>query len=69
MRALTARTFGEAYNGPLSRDKKAIKITADLFETLIAAYYMECGYECLFSWVEVLYRPLIFAAYDASKAW
>ena len=69
MRALTARTFGEAYKQPLSYNRDIIKITADLFETLIAAYYLERGYEGLLVWVEGLYKPLIFAAADAFYDW
>ncbi|KAI0348540.1 ribonuclease III [Trametopsis cervina] len=56
--ALTRRTFGEGSSAP-SKSRGQIKATADLFETVIGAYYMEQGFERLCQWVAELYAPLI----------
>ncbi|KAH8099409.1 ribonuclease III domain-containing protein [Cristinia sonorae] len=61
LRALTAKTFGEGSAAP-SKLRPQVKRTADLFETVIAAYYMESGFEPLNDWVADLYAPLIAAA-------
>ncbi|EMD42138.1 hypothetical protein CERSUDRAFT_110683 [Gelatoporia subvermispora B] len=67
LKALTMRTFGE---GTLSRakNKPEIKATADLFETVIAAYYVDRGFEALCEWVSDIYTPLIRAASTAFRA-
>lgn len=64
LKALTAKTFGE---GSLVHPKgrSQIKETADLFETLIGAYYLESGFDCLNKWVAEMYKPLICAARKA----
>lgn len=60
LRALTKRTFGE---GKLAgnKSKSQIKATADLFETVVGAYYFECGFEALCKWVGEIYTPLVEA--------
>ncbi|KAI0963697.1 hypothetical protein AcW1_000704 [Taiwanofungus camphoratus] len=64
LEALTIRTFGEGTSAP-SKSKPQIKATADLFETVIGAYYMDHGFESLCSWVRGVYTPLIVAAKKA----
>ncbi|EJF66798.1 hypothetical protein DICSQDRAFT_75864 [Dichomitus squalens LYAD-421 SS1] len=63
LRALTERTFGEGVLAP-SKSRGAVKLTADLFETMVAAYYWEAGFEELFKWVREIYQPLISATAD-----
>ncbi|THH34057.1 hypothetical protein EUX98_g163 [Antrodiella citrinella] len=67
LNALTAQTFGE---GSLVRPKPrlAIKKTADLFEAVIGAYYMERGFEALYEWVNEIYAPLIVIAKKSFSA-
>lgn len=67
LNALTAKTFGE---GSLAHRKirAEVKRTADLFETVIGAYYLESGFESLNEWVADLYAPLIAAARTAFDA-
>ena len=61
LKALTARTFGEgSFAGP--KERPQVKRTADLFETVIGAYYLESGFESLSEWVGDIYAPLIAAA-------
>ncbi|KIP11402.1 hypothetical protein PHLGIDRAFT_473725 [Phlebiopsis gigantea 11061_1 CR5-6] len=60
LKALTARTFGEGTSAP-EKTKGHVKATADLFETVIGSYYLECGYQALCSWVDDLYFPLVAA--------
>ena len=60
LQALTKRTFGEGVLAP-SKSKGQVKLTADLFETIVAAYYWEAGFEALFRWVKEIYEPLIRA--------
>ncbi|THH00937.1 hypothetical protein EW026_g1654 [Hermanssonia centrifuga] len=62
--ALTAKTFGEGTSAPF-KSWPQVKATADLFETVIAVYYMERGFETLCDWVNELYRPLILVAKQA----
>ncbi|KAI0094803.1 hypothetical protein BDY19DRAFT_914696 [Irpex rosettiformis] len=62
--ALTVRTFGLGSNAP-EKTKGEIKATGDLFETVIGAYYLEHGFECLSQWVGELYAPLIATAKQA----
>ena len=38
-----------------------VKATADLFETIIAVYFNEKGFEALCDWVAPMYTPLIRA--------
>lgn len=68
LEALTIRTFGEGTSAP-SKSKPQIKATADLFETVIGAYYMDHGFESLCSWVRGVYTPLIVAAKKAFDDW
>jgi dsRNA-specific ribonuclease len=42
------------------------KIAADAFETLIAVYYMESGFDALRIWVADMLKPLIAVAEKAS---
>ena len=63
LRGLTSRTFGEGTLAPL-KSKGQVKLTADLFETIAAAYYWDSGFEALARWVGETYRPLIKAAAD-----
>ncbi|KAI0756883.1 ribonuclease III domain-containing protein [Daedaleopsis nitida] len=58
LRALTKRTFGEGAFAP-GKTKPEVKATADLFETVIGAYYFDRGFEALCAWVEEIYTPLI----------
>ena len=62
--ALSRRTFGDGVKVP-SKSPQEIKATADLFETVIGAYYLESGFEKLCDWVNELYTPLIFVAREA----
>ncbi|OCH96060.1 ribonuclease III [Obba rivulosa] len=61
LKALTLRTFGEG-NPARLKNKPETKATADLFETIIAAYYLDRGFEALCEWVNDIYTPLIDAA-------
>lgn len=63
LQGLTRRTFGEGTLAPL-KSKGQVKLTADLFETIVAAYYWDSGFEALAKWVGETYRPLIRAAAD-----
>ena len=63
MQALTMRTFGLGRLAPC-KSRPAIKATADLFETVIGAYYLECGFEALYAWVEEMYTPLVKVVAD-----
>ncbi|KAI0651961.1 ribonuclease III domain-containing protein [Trametes meyenii] len=63
LKALTRKTFGEGVS-TTSKTKPQIKATADLFETVIGAYYMDHGFEMLYQWVRDIYTPLIKAAAD-----
>ncbi|KAI0825023.1 ribonuclease III [Trametes gibbosa] len=58
LRALTRRTFGEGTAAPM-KTRPQVKATADLFETVIGAYYLDHGFEALYSWVKDIYEPLI----------
>ena len=58
LQALTKRTFGEGASAP-NKSRPEMKATADLFETVIGAYYFDHGFEALCAWVEELYTPLI----------
>ncbi|PCH33729.1 hypothetical protein WOLCODRAFT_135284 [Wolfiporia cocos MD-104 SS10] len=69
MQALTVRTFGEGAAAPVFRTKVEWKPTADFFETVIGAYYMQSGFEALCNWVIDLYRPLIAVAKRAFDDW
>ena len=60
LQALTRRTFGEGKLAP-SKTRPQIKATADLFETVVGAYYIDCGFEALCEWVEEIYTPLVEA--------
>jgi len=62
LRALTMRNFGEGATAPMIKSKPEIKATADLFETVIGAYYLESGFEALCDWMREMYKPLIAAA-------
>ena len=42
------------------------KVAADAFETVIAAYYMESGFDALCTWVADMLKPLIAVAEKAS---
>ncbi|CAL1695592.1 unnamed protein product [Somion occarium] len=61
--ALDRRTFGTG--GILYKDHSQIKHTADLFETILGAYYLQSGFEAFYSWVERTFIPLIYMAEDA----
>ncbi|KAH9950427.1 hypothetical protein B0H21DRAFT_723340 [Amylocystis lapponica] len=61
LRALTIRTFGEV--------RPQVKATADLFETVIGAYYLEVGFEPLCDWVREIYTPLIKVAENSFLKW
>lgn len=61
LNALTAKTFGEG-SSACPKERFEVKRTADLFETVIGSYYLECGFERLYDWVQDLYYPLIEAA-------
>lgn len=41
------------------------KVAADAFETLIAAYYFENGFNALCTWVASILKPLIVVAQKA----
>lgn len=69
LRALTIRNFGEAAAAPILKTKPEIKATADLFETVIGAYYLERGFEALCEWVKEIYRPLIIVAQKTYIEW
>ncbi|KAI0698419.1 ribonuclease III [Cerioporus squamosus] len=58
LQALTQRTFGEGALAP-SKTKPQVKTTADMFETIIGAYYFDNGFEALYHWVLEIYAPLI----------
>ncbi|KAI0778294.1 hypothetical protein BD413DRAFT_508224 [Trametes elegans] len=60
LQALTRKTFGEGTAAP-AKSRPQIKATADLFETVIGAYYLDHGFEALYQWVKVIYTPLIKA--------
>ncbi|KAJ8495633.1 hypothetical protein ONZ51_g1583 [Trametes cubensis] len=60
LKALTRKTFGEGTAAP-SKSRPQIKATADLFETVIGAYYLDHGFEALYEWVKEIYTPLINA--------
>ncbi|OSD03177.1 ribonuclease III [Trametes coccinea BRFM310] len=64
LKALTRKTFGEGTAAP-HKSRPQIKATADLFETVIGAYYLDHGFDALCKWVEEIYRPLIRATVDA----
>ncbi|KAH9858084.1 hypothetical protein C2E23DRAFT_802586 [Lenzites betulinus] len=66
LRALTRRTFGEGTSAPM-KTKPQVKATADLFEAVIGAYYIEEGFEALYTWVKNLYEPLVKIAADAYR--
>ncbi|KAI0361499.1 hypothetical protein OH77DRAFT_433562 [Trametes cingulata] len=59
--ALTRKTFGEGTAAPV-KSRPQIKATADLFETVIGAYYLDYGFEALYAWVKEIYTPIIQAA-------
>lgn len=60
---LSGRNFGE---GPsMLKSWSDIKITADFFETMIAAYYLETDYNHLYDWVKKIWIPLIHTAAQA----
>ncbi|KAI0328482.1 ribonuclease III [Cubamyces sp. BRFM 1775] len=61
LKALTRKTFGEGAAAPV-KSRPQIKATADLFETVIGAYYLDHGFEPLYEWVKEIYEPLINAA-------
>ncbi|CDO75472.1 hypothetical protein BN946_scf184935.g8 [Trametes cinnabarina] len=58
LKALTRKTFGEGTAAP-HKTRPQIKATADLFETVIGAYYLDHGFEALYEWVKEIYTPLI----------
>ncbi|KAI0375109.1 ribonuclease III [Pilatotrama ljubarskyi] len=60
LRALTRKTFGEGTAAP-AKSRPQIKATADLFETVIGAYYLDYGFEALYAWVQEIYTPIIQA--------
>ena len=62
LKALTALDFGEGASASQDKTRVRIKATADLFETLVAAYCMEYGFNALCDWVCELYGPLIAAS-------
>ena len=47
------------------KSRRQVKATADLFETIIAVYFHEKGFEALCGWVAPLYSRLIRAGKDA----
>ncbi|KAI8990538.1 ribonuclease III domain-containing protein [Trametes punicea] len=67
LEALTRKTFGEGTAAPV-KSRPQIKATADLFETVIGAYYLDHGFEALYEWVREIYTPLIKTAADAFYA-
>ena len=67
LQALTRRTFGEGALAP-NKSRPQVKATADLFETVIGAYYLDNGFEALYAWVEEIYTPLIKAVADTFYA-
>ncbi|TCD69903.1 hypothetical protein EIP91_005727 [Steccherinum ochraceum] len=67
LNALTQRTFGEG-SKVHPKQRPQVKATADLFETVIGAYYLECGFESLCNWVTELYEPLITAGKKVFQA-
>ena len=54
--------YGEGLASFRRLQEEILKVSADLFETMIGAYYLEWGYEALLLWVQELYRPLIAVA-------
>ena len=67
MARLTKRTFGEGKLAP-NKSRPQIKATADLFETVIGAYYLDYGFEALCEWVEEVYTPLVKTVADTFYA-
>ena len=61
LQRLTKRTFGEGILAP-TKSKCQVKMTADLFETIVAAYYWDSGFEAVARWVSETYQALIKAA-------
>lgn len=61
LKRLTNKTFGESALN-IIKNKAEIKTTADLFETIIAAYFLDSGFEALCAWARGIYTPLIEAA-------
>ena len=67
LQALTRRTFGQGTLAP-NKSRPEVKATADLFETVIGAYYLDYGFEALYHWVEEIYTPLITAVVETFYA-
>lgn len=69
LRYLSGLDFGEGALAPAAKARQKIKATADLFETVLGAYYMENGFGSLCDWVGDLYTPLISSAKKAFDKW
>jgi dsRNA-specific ribonuclease len=60
--AFKKRTTSSQYNVSVDSSDK---VAADAFETLIAAYYFERGFQAVCAWVSVTLEPLIVVARKA----
>lgn len=58
-----AKVGAHEVNHELASSHSDNKAAADAFEMVIAAYYVENGFDALCSWVGQRYHPLIFAAH------
>ena len=69
LKYLSRKDFGEGVSAPTVKPYTKVKATADLFETVLGAYYLERGFGALCNWVSDLYRPLISTAEAAFYKW
>ena len=69
LKYLSGLDFGEGVSAPTTKSGHRVKATADLFETVLGAYYFENGFGSLCEWVGKLYAPLITSAKQAFDKW
>ncbi|KZT72804.1 hypothetical protein DAEQUDRAFT_663461 [Daedalea quercina L-15889] len=69
LKYLSKKDFGEGASAPTFKPYTEVKATADLFETVLGAYYLERGFGALCNWVIGIYRPLIYVAEAAFYKW
>lgn len=67
MDALNRRTFGNTHASS-SKSLKQTKSTADFFEAVMGAFYLESGFEATCEWVAKVYEPLINASSQVYKS-
>jgi len=65
LRALSRMDFGEGASASAVKSYTEVKATADLFETVLGAYYKEKGFTALCDWVADIYAPLVTVATKA----